>query len=64
MSKLCTAREVGEYLKLTESTIYKLVANGDIPGFKIGKSWRFDMEAIVAKTKEAQGKNGRQKGGR
>jgi excisionase family DNA binding protein len=62
MPKLCTAKEIGEYLKLTESTIYKLVANGDIPGFKIGKSWRFDMEAIVEKTKESQKKNGRQNG--
>ena len=46
MSKIVTAKEVGQYLKLSESTIYKLAASGEIPGFKIGDSWRFDMEEI------------------
>jgi excisionase family DNA binding protein len=45
-SSILTAKEVGQYLKLSESTIYKLAAKGDIPGFKIGDSWRFDMEEI------------------
>jgi excisionase family DNA binding protein len=46
MPNIVTAREVGKYLKLSESTIYKLATNGEIPGFKIGDSWRFDMEDI------------------
>jgi excisionase family DNA binding protein len=47
MANIVTAKEVGEYLKLTESTIYKLVADGELPGFRIGKSWRFDMDEIL-----------------
>jgi excisionase family DNA binding protein len=47
MANIVTAKEVGQYLKLTESTIYKLTANGDIPGFRVGKSWRFDLEEII-----------------
>ena len=47
MANIVTAKEVGEYLKLTESTIYKLVAEGELPGFRIGKSWRFDMDEIL-----------------
>ncbi len=47
MSKIVTAKEVGQYLKLSESTIYKLAATGEIPGFKIGDSWRFDMDEIL-----------------
>ncbi|MBI5605358.1 MAG: helix-turn-helix domain-containing protein [Deltaproteobacteria bacterium] len=43
---LVTAKEVGKYLKLSESTIYKLSLEGDLPGFKIGNSWRFDMDEI------------------
>jgi excisionase family DNA binding protein len=43
---IVTAKEVGQYLKLSESTIYKLAATGEIPGFKIGDSWRFEMEEI------------------
>lgn len=47
MPNIVTAKEVGKYLKLSESTIYKLAAGGEIPGFKIGDSWRFDMEEIL-----------------
>lgn len=33
-----TVREVAEYLKVKDRTIYRLVANGEIPGFKVGGS--------------------------
>ena len=54
MTNIVTAKEVGEYLKLSESTIYKLAANGEIPGFKIGDSWRFDMEEILKMIRECR----------
>ncbi len=47
MPNIVTAKDVGQYLKLSESTIYKLASNGEIPGFKIGDSWRFDMDEIL-----------------
>jgi excisionase family DNA binding protein len=46
MMNLVTEKEVGEFLGLTEKTIYKLASEGDLPGFKMGKSWRFDMDEI------------------
>jgi excisionase family DNA binding protein len=46
MEKLMTAKELSQFLKLSESTIYKLVSSGAIPGFKIGDSWRFELEEI------------------
>jgi len=46
MENLMTAKELAQFLELSESTIYKLASNGDIPGFKIGDSWRFDLEEI------------------
>ena len=36
-----TVREVADYLKVKDRTIYRLVANGEMPGFKVGGSWRF-----------------------
>ena len=51
MATIVTAKEVSQYLKLTESTIYKLASIGEIPGFKIGKSWRFDMEEVLKRIK-------------
>jgi excisionase family DNA binding protein len=47
MAKIVTAKELKRILKLTEATIYKLASSGQLPGFKIGDSWRFDMEEIL-----------------
>ncbi len=46
MANMVTAREVGQYLKICESTVYKLAASGQLPGFRIGNSWRFDLDEI------------------
>lgn len=40
-SDVMTIKEVAEFLKLKEKTAYALAARGDIPGFKVGGSWRF-----------------------
>jgi len=42
-----TAEEVGRILRLSDGTIYKLAKEGEIPGFKIGDSWRFDLEEVM-----------------
>lgn len=34
-------RQVAEYLKVTERTIYRLAAAKKIPAFKVGGAWRF-----------------------
>ncbi len=43
---IMTIREVADYLKLTEKTAYRLAAEGKIPGFKVGGSWRFRKSEI------------------
>jgi excisionase family DNA binding protein len=47
MENVVTAKELAGCLKLTEATIYKLASRGELPGFKIGDSWRFDMNEIL-----------------
>jgi excisionase family DNA binding protein len=47
MTNFVTAKELGQYLKLSEATIYKLALTGQLPGFKIGNSWRFDLDEIL-----------------
>ena len=56
VSKILTTKELAEYLKLTEVTIYKYANEGKIPGFKIGSRWRFDKEKIddLLKCEEAE----------
>jgi len=54
MARIVTAKEVAEFLRLTETTVCKLAASGDLPGFKIGKSWRFDMDEIMERIDRAK----------
>ncbi|MBI5969025.1 MAG: helix-turn-helix domain-containing protein [Deltaproteobacteria bacterium] len=54
MANIVTAKELGQFLKLSESTIYKLAAAGEIPGFKIGDSWRFDMDEVMRLIRKAK----------
>lgn len=52
--EILTLREVADYLKLTEKTAYRLAAEGKLPGFKVGGSWRFkrtDLEAWIESKK-------------
>jgi len=44
--EILTLKEVAAYLKLAEKTAYRLAAEGKLPGFKVGGSWRFKREDI------------------
>lgn len=44
--EVLTLEELAEYLKLSKSTVYKLVGEDKIPGQKLGKRWRFSKEGI------------------
>jgi excisionase family DNA binding protein len=61
MEKIMTAKELSKFLKLSESTIYKLAASGEIPGFKIGDSWRFELEEIQKLIRDSKKKGRKQK---
>ena len=39
-------REVTDHLKVKDRTIYRLVGNGDMPGLKVGGTWRFRKAEI------------------
>lgn len=45
-SSIMTIKEVSDYLKVTERTIYRLAAGKQIPAFKVGGSWRFSRSEI------------------
>lgn len=46
--EILTIRDVAEYLKVTEKTVYGLAQKRQIPGFKVGGQWRFRREDIAA----------------
>ncbi|MGN7838246.1 methylation-associated defense system helix-turn-helix domain-containing protein MAD1 [Stenotrophomonas sp. 22385] len=43
---ILTIKQVAEYLKVTERTIYRLAAAKQIPAFKVGGTWRFSRADI------------------
>jgi len=44
--EMMTIRELSMYLKIPEKTLYRLAAEGKVPGFKVGASWRFRKNEI------------------
>ena len=55
--KILTLKEVAAYLKLADKTAYRLAAEGKLPGFKVGGSWRFrrfDIEEWIDQQKQRQ----------
>ncbi|EHQ16457.1 DNA binding domain protein, excisionase family [Shewanella baltica OS183] len=58
--EILTLKELASYLKLTEKTAYRLAAEGKLPGFKVGGSWRFKVSTIqdwIKENTEATKKN-------
>ena len=45
-SKYLTVAELSEYLQIHRTTIYRMLRQGKLPGFRIGSDWRFSLEAI------------------
>ncbi len=43
---IMTLKEVAQYLKLAESTVYKLAQNGTLPARKVGGTWRFSQQQL------------------
>jgi excisionase family DNA binding protein len=44
--QVLTVDELAIYLKVSRSTLYKLLAEGKVPGQKVGRHWRFSKVAI------------------
>ena len=45
-TKVLTVSELSNYLRVHRSTVYRLLKKGQLPGFRIGSDWRFNVEAI------------------
>jgi len=47
-SEVLTFNEAKRYLKISNSTLYRLVQSRKIPASKVGRSWRFRKEKLIA----------------
>lgn len=55
--EILTVSQVSEYLQLSEMTTYKLVQEGRIPAFKIGRHWRVrkkDLTSLLDKLQNGE----------
>jgi excisionase family DNA binding protein len=46
--QLLTLEQVAKYLNVDKFTVYRLLAQKQFPGFKVGSQWRFNREMIEA----------------
>jgi excisionase family DNA binding protein len=46
MAQVMKIDEVADYLHVHPSTIYRLLKRQELPAFKIGSDWRFNLESI------------------
>ena len=59
MARVMTLEEVAGYLRVHPSTIYRLLKKKQLPAFKVGSDWRFNLESIDRWRAEAEsGRNG------
>ena len=45
-SRVMTVKELSDYFKVHPSTVYRQLKRGQLPAFKVGSDWRFNVEAI------------------
>ena len=45
-AEIITMSELASYLNCHEATIRRLLQKGEIPGFKLGSDWRFNLRSI------------------
>ena len=59
--EIVTVRGLAKYLHCHQSTIYRMVNNGEIPGFRLGGGWRFKIDDIErwCRTSEDYGRRSR-----
>ncbi len=50
-----TVNEIAEEFQVHRITIYRLLKGNLIPGFKVGRVWRFDSEQVRAWLKHPDG---------
>lgn len=51
LETVMTVKEVADYLRVNQRTVYRLAVERKMPGFKVGSTWRFkraDIDSWIA----------------
>ena len=46
ITPVLTVRDLSNYLRIHPSTVYRLLKTGQLPAFRVGSDWRFNIEEI------------------
>jgi excisionase family DNA binding protein len=46
LSEVMTAQEIAKYLNVKVQTVYRLARRREIPSYRVGGQWRFELENI------------------
>jgi excisionase family DNA binding protein len=46
MANVLTLEETAAYLRVHSSTIYRMLKRQQLPAFKVGSDWRFNVESL------------------
>jgi excisionase family DNA binding protein len=52
--RIMTLEETADYLRVHPSTIYRLLKKRQLPAFRVGSDWRFNVESIDRWREEAE----------
>lgn len=52
--ELWVFKETMKYLRVSRSTLYRLMADGTVPAHKVGNTWRFYSDEVKAVGREAK----------
>jgi excisionase family DNA binding protein len=53
-TSLAYVRELAEYLRVHQATVYRLLRQQKLPAFRVGADWRFNREEIERWTTHEQ----------
>ncbi len=57
--ELLNVKQAQEILRISERTVFRLIKDGELKGFKVGREWRFepsDIDAYIERQrKKAEG---------
>lgn len=60
IDQILTIKEVADYLKVNERTVYRLATAKKIPAFKVGGSWRIKQAELEKWIQEQHNQSGEQ----
>ena len=47
LPEIITAKQLAEFLQISETTVKRALKSGELQGFKAGRDWRIEKESVI-----------------